>query len=262
MQDYYSGMGFDNAVFYYSEIKIIKMKNLSILFAFIVMSTFQLQAQEKSTDKKLRTISVSGVAENEIKPDIIYFTISLKEYQLKTGSKIEISELENQLVNSVEKAGIDKENLVVENVYGYNFSWNKKNENKDFMARKQFQLKLSDAKKLDVILSKIDPKAIEYARVSQYTHSRLNELNQELQVEAVKNAKQKAEALLKPLDEKVGRVLELSENQQNFQPIYYKSYQNKRMLSMSADESAAMESDLDFKNIKLKAEVYIVFLIQ
>jgi hypothetical protein len=240
------------------------MKKLSVFVIAILMISIvaPLQAQEKSSDKNLRTISVSGIAEKEILPDIIYFSISLKEYQLKTGSKFMMSELENQLINSIEKAGIDKENLTVENVYGYNFSWNKKTENKDFMARKQFQLKLPDAKKLNVILSKLDPKAIEYVRVSQYTHSRLQELNQELQVEAVKNAKSKAEALLKPLDEKVGKVMEVSENQQNFQPIYYKSYQNNRMMSTAADESASMESDLEFQNIKLKAEVHIVFLIQ
>lgn len=233
------------------------------IFVLILISiSAQLQAQERSSDKSQRTISVTGVAEKEIQPDIIYFTISLKEYQLKTGSKFQMSELENQLIKSVEKAGLDKESLTVENVYGYNYSWNKKTENKDFMARKQFQLKLPDAKKLTVILSKIDPKAIEYVRVSQYTHSRLQELNQELQVEAVKDAKAKAEALLKPLDEKVGKVLEVNENQQNFQPIYYKSYQNSRVMSATDDESASIESDLDFKNIKLKAEVHIVFLIQ
>ncbi|MGM0581572.1 MAG: SIMPL domain-containing protein [Bacteroidota bacterium] len=240
----------------------MKKLNVFILAILLISLVTELRAQEKSSDKNQRTISVSGVAEKEIQPDIIYFTISLKEYQLKTGSKFEMNELENQLVSAVEKAEIDKENLTVENVYGYNYSWNKKTENKDFMARKQFQLKLPDAKKLNVILSKIEPKAIEYVRVSQYTHSRLQELNQELQVEAVKNAKAKAEALLKPLDEKVGKVMEVNENQQNFQPIYYKSYQNKRMMSASTDESASMESDLDFKNIKLKAEVHIVFLIQ
>lgn len=240
----------------------MKKFNVFIFVLFLIAISTKSQAQEKSSDKSQRTISVSGVAEKEILPDIIYFSISLKEYQLKTGSKFEMNELENQLINAVVKAGIEKENLTVENVYGYNYSWNKKNENKDFIARKQFQLKLADAKKLNVILSKIDPKAIEYVRVSQYTHSRLQELNQELQVEAVKNAKGKAEALLQPLDEKIGKVLELNENQQNFQPIYYKSYQNNRMMSASADESASMESDLDFKNIKLKAEVHIVFSIE
>ena len=240
------------------------MKKLSILIvaSLMIASVHQLEAQDQSENKNLRTISVSGVAEKEIEPNIIYFTISLKEYQLETGSKFQMTELENQLVNSVEKAGIDKENLTVENVYGYNHSWNKKTENKDFMARKQFQLKLENAKKLNAILAKIDPKAIEYARVSQYTHSRLQELNQELQVEAVKNAKAKAEALLQPLGEKVGKVLEVSENQQNFQPVYYKSYQNNRMMSASAKEGAAMESDLDFKNIKLETEIHITFLIQ
>ncbi|SMG43575.1 hypothetical protein SAMN05661096_03047 [Marivirga sericea] len=240
------------------------MKKLSVFFTTILLISIspQIRAQDRSETKNLRTISVSGFAEKEIEPDIIYFTISLKEYQLKNGSKFQMSELENQLVRAVEKAGFDKDILTVENVFGYNYSWNKKTENKDFMARKQFQLKLPGAKKLNSILEKLDPKAIEYARVSQYTHSRLQELNQELQVEAVKNAKAKAEALLKPLAEQVGKVLEVSENQQKYQPIYYKSYQNNRMMSASDSESMAVESDLDFKNIKLEAEIHIVFLIQ
>jgi uncharacterized protein YggE len=240
------------------------MKKLIVLFVAILLMDIpsQLRAQEPSINQNPRTISVNGVAEKEIEPDIIYFNISLKEYQLKTASKFQMNELENQLVSSVKKAGIEKENLTVENVYGYNRSWNKKNENKDFMQRKQFQLKLPNAKKLNMILSEIDPKAIEYARVSQYTHSRLQELNQKLQVEAVENAKTKAEALLQPLDEKLGKVLKVSENQQNFQPVYYKSYQSNRMMSVSDSGSEAMQSDLDFKNIKLKAEVHIVFLIQ
>lgn len=240
------------------------MKNLKTVLIIMLMAVIvaPLHAQEKSSIKNTRTISVSGVAEKEITPDIIYFTISLKEYQLNMGSKFEMAELENQLVSAVEKAGYDKENLTVENVYGSNYSWNKKTKNKDFMARKQFQLKLTDAKKLNVILAQLDPKAIEYVRVSQYTHSNLAQLNQELQVEAVKNAKAKAEALLAPLDEKLGKVIELAENQRNFEPIYYKTYQSNRIMSAAGAESDTMESDLDFKNIKLKAEIHIVFSIQ
>ncbi len=242
------------------------MKNiffkLSILFLALIFAYPQLKAQKKESDKTIRSVSVTGKAEKEIAPDIIYFTISLKEYATKSGSKFTISELENQLVAAVKKAGIAKDNLTVENVYGYNYNWQKKEQNKDFMARKQFQLKLSDGKYLNQILSQLDPKGIEYARVTEYTHSRIHELNQELQVEAVKNAKTKAEALLAPLGEKLGKVIEIQENTEGYQPVYYyKNQENMRSMAM-ADESGNMASDVAFKNIKLEAELNIVFSIE
>jgi len=233
------------------------MKKISVLILALVIA-FSTYAQD--SNNALRTIKVTGIAEDEIKPDILYFIISLKEYKLNSGSKFLISGLEDQLIKAVENAGIDQENLKVENVYGYNYDWKEKN-NKDFLAKKQFQLKLTDVDKLNQILSEIDPKGIEYARITQYTHSNINELNQNLQVEAVKNAKAKAEVLLEPLGEKLGKVIEMSENQRDFQPIYYKSVSNNRMLTASSENSSII-SDLDFKNIKLKAEVHIVFSIQ
>lgn len=241
------------------ETKLLRFGLLSMVFIFFFS---QLNAQKKEEDKTIRSISVTGKAEKEIAPDIIYFTISLKEYAIKSGSKFTISELENQLVSAVKKAGIDAENLTVENVYGYNYDWQKKEENKDFMTRKQFQLKLSDGKYLNQILSQLDPKGIEYVRVTEYTHSRIQEIREELQVEAVKNAKSKAEALLRPLAEELGRVIEVQENTSGDQPVYfYKNQENMRSMAM-ADESSNMTSDVAFKNIKLEVELNIVFSIK
>ncbi|MBK6265486.1 SIMPL domain-containing protein [Marivirga sp. S37H4] len=240
-----------------------KLFKFSLLTFALIFSFSQLNAQQKENDKNIRSISVTGKAEKEIAPDIIYFTISLKEYAIKSGSKFTISELENQLSSAVKKAGIDKENLTVENVYGYNYNWQKKEENKDFMARKQYRLKLSDGKYLHQILNQLDPKGIEYVRVTEYTHSRIQEINQELQVEAVKNAKAKAEALLKPLGEELGKVIEIQENAGGYQPVYYYKNQNNNMRSMSMAEESGMDaSDVEFRNIKLEVELNIVFSIK
>ncbi len=235
----------------------------SILLASLLM-VGTVQAQQKSeNDKAIRSISVSGKAEREVLPDEIYFDISLREYSTKSGSKFMIAELEKQLVAAVKKAGIPAENLTVQNVYGYNYNYGKKEENKEFMARKQFQLKLSDGKMLNQILSQLDPKSIEYSRISQYTHSKIKEIEQELQIEAVKNAKAKAEALLNPLGEKLGRVIEVQENRPGYQPVYYFKNQNNNMRSMAMmDESSNMESNVEFQKIKVEAEVNIVFSIQ
>ncbi len=239
------------------------LKLVNLLFITLLPLGPLIAQQKPENDKTIRSISVSGIAEREVLPDEIYFDISLREYSTKSGSKFMISELEKQLVAAVKKAGIPAENLTVQNVYGYNYNYGKKDENKEFMARKQFQLQLSNGTMLNQILSHLDPKSIEYSRISQYTHSKIKEIEQELQIEAVNNAKAKAEALLNPLGEKLGRVIEVQENRPGYQPVYYFKNQNNNMRSMAMmDESGSMASDVEFQKIKVEAEVNIVFSIQ
>ena len=87
------------------------MKKL-ILVAFVALFSATAMAQQVDLRKK---ISVSGLAETEVTPDIIYIGISLKEYLKDNNSKkrVEITELENQLYNAVLKAGIPREDIVL-----------------------------------------------------------------------------------------------------------------------------------------------------
>jgi len=233
------------------------MKKIILTPLVILLVLSSLNAQNQKLSETLRTIAVKGKAEKEVSPDIIYFSITLKEYNYKEDGKIGIDELEKQLTSAVKKAGIPREDLVVENVYGYNYNW--RNENKNFMARKQFELKVSSPDLINKVLSKIDPKGIENARISKYTHSKIEEINEELQIEAIKNAKEKAQALLNPLGEKLGRVIEIQENARGYQPIYY--YQNNNRM-MAMDLASNTESSAPFKNIKIEAEIQIVFSIK
>jgi uncharacterized protein YggE len=232
------------------------MKKYLIIPVLLVLS-FSLEAQHQKLSETLRTIAVKGKAEKEVSPDIIYFSITLREYSYKEDGKIGIAELEKQLTSAVKKAGIPSEDLVVENVYGYNYNW--REENKNFMARKQFELKVSSPDVINNILSKIDPKGIENARISKYTHSKIEEMNEALQIEAIKNAKAKAQALLEPLGEELGRVIEIQENARGYQPVYY--YQNNNRM-MAMDMASSAESSAPFKNINIEAEIQIVFSIK
>src|SRR5690606_16650082 len=105
--------------------------------------------------------NVSGSAEAEVTPDIIYLSISLKEYFKDNNSKkrVDITDLENQLYNAVLKAGIAKENLMVNNISSYTYATEKK-KNPDFLASKQYRLKVTDLNKWNDIISAIDSKGI------------------------------------------------------------------------------------------------------
>ena len=204
-----------------------------------------------------RKIEVTGNAEMEIVPDIIYVTISLQEYFNGNKKASDINELEKQLQNAVIKAGIPKENLMVNNVSSYNNVWEKK-KNPNFVASKQYRLKLTDISKFNEIIAPIDPKAIKFTNVESYEHSKITELKKDLRKKALQAAREKATYLAESLDDKVGDALEINviDNDNNPMP----PYANAMMRYNAADAAAeAAPADISFNTIKLNAQVRVVF---
>lgn len=223
---------------------------LVIILAGVAVPMF---AQMLDTRRK---IEVTGNAEMEIVPDIIYMTISLQEYFNGNKKAADINELEKQLQNAVIKAGIPKENLMVNNVSSYNNVWEKK-KNPNFVASKQYRLKLTDISKFNEIIGPIDPKAIRFTNVESYEHSKITELKKDLRKKALQAAREKATYLAESLDDKVGDALEINviDNDNNPMP----PYANAMMRNNAADAVEAAPADISFNSIKLSAQVRVVF---
>jgi uncharacterized protein YggE len=234
------------------------MKKL-IALAFVALSSMSAMAQQVDLRKK---INVSGSAEQEVTPDIIYLSISLKEYFKDNNSKkrVDITELEKQLYNAVLKAGIDKENLMINNISSYNYATEKK-KNPDFLASKQYRLKVTDLNKWNEIIGSVDAKGVAYTNIDSYDYSGIEALKKELKIKALQAAKAKAAYMVEALGEKLGGVIDIQEinNEAYPQPMYRA---NMMMKSEMADMAGAGAPELDFKKIKLNYIVNTVFEIR
>ncbi|MFN0255775.1 SIMPL domain-containing protein [Pedobacter ureilyticus] len=237
------------------------MKRLfaTTLLALVVLSGLNASAQQVDLRKK---ITVSGTAETEITPDIIYINISLKEY-LKDGNskkKVDITTLETQLFNAVQKAGIAKENLMINNLSSWNYQTTKKKD-PDFLASKQYRLKVSDLNKFNLILEAIDAKGIASTNIDSYDYSKIDVLKKELKVKALLAAKEKATYMVEALGDKLGSVLDIQDLGDNNGGMMVPQYRNTYMKAeMAMDASQAPE--IDFKKIKLSFTVNTVFEIK
>ena len=220
------------------------------LVTFLGLST--AMAQQVDLRKK---INVSGSAETEVTPDIIYIGISLKEY-LNGKKKTEITELEKQLYSAVQKAGIAKENLTVSNLSSWNYTTEKK-KNPDFLASKQYRLKVSDLNKFNAILEAIDAKGIANTNVESYDYSKIESLKKELKIKALLTAKEKAAYMVEALGEKLGGVIDIQDGGDNLIQPVYRNYAMKASMEMA--DSAP---EIDFKKIKLNFTVNAVFEIK
>ncbi|PTT01727.1 SIMPL domain-containing protein [Pedobacter sp. HMWF019] len=232
------------------------MKKL-VALAFVAL--FSMSAMAQQVDMR-RKISVSGSAETEVTPDIIYLSISLKEYLKDNNSKkkVDITTLENQLFNAIQSAGIPKENLMINNLSSYNYATEKKKD-PDFLVSKQYRLKVTDLNKWNAIIGAVDPKGVAYTNIDSYDYSKIEALKKELKIKAIQAAKAKGAYMAEALGDHLGSAIDVQEvNNENYpQPMYRANVMMKSAYAGDAAEAPAPE--IDFKKIKLNYVVNVVF---
>lgn len=237
------------------------MKKVMLLAAglFFALSTFAQQADNKQVKK----IEVNGSAEMIITPDEIYFDITLKEY-VKSKNKVDITTLEKQLEKAVADAGLPKESLTIENINSFNYEIiRKKKDPMEFMARKQYRLKLNKLDKINSILGAVDAEGIESTRIASYTSSKMEQYRKEVKIKAMQAAKAKAEYMLAAIGNTLDGIIEVQEistdNFTDFRP----QMQTNVVMYKSADAAGEnYSSDIEFKTIKIRAEVRTTFGIK
>ncbi|HTD39338.1 MAG TPA: SIMPL domain-containing protein [Mucilaginibacter sp.] len=226
--------------------------NKLLIFAALSLCSYGVFAQNVDLRRK---IEVTGIAEKEVTPDIINVTISLQEY-LDGRKKTTIDQLENQLENAVKEAGISREDFTISNVSAWNNTMQKK-KNPDFLASKQYSIRFHDLNKFNEILSKVDPKGIQSTNVDSYDYSKMPQLKQELKIQALLAAKDKATYLLNSINEKVGRPIDITESDNSNYPSPRPMYANRALVA----SPQPADSDIDIKPIKLSFQVQAVFEI-
>lgn len=226
-----------------------------LFFAALVLFTVAANAQTVDLRRK---IEVTGTAEAEVTPDIIYFSISLKEY-MDGRNRVSIDVLEGQLEKAITAAGLPKGDFTINNISGYATYQKKKDPN--FLASKQYRIKFHDLNKINQILSSVDPKGIESTYIESYDYSKIIELKQELKLKALIAAKDKATYLLNGIGEKLGGAIEITEVEDNNIGPIMRNFAFKTNSLASAEQTAA-DSDIDFKKIKLNFQIRAVFEIK
>lgn len=232
------------------------------LLSLAIVALFSLNAMAQTVDQR-KKINVSGTAETEITPDILYINISLKEY-LKDGNskkKVNITDLENELFDAVQKAGISKDNLTINNLSSYSTVISKKKD-PEYLASKQYRLKVTDLNKWNNIIGSIDPKGILSTNIDGYDYSKIESLRKELKIKAILAAKDKATYLVEALGDKLGSAIDIQEISNDVfpQPMYRSNVM--MMKAESADMAGAPAAEIDFKKIKLSYTMNVVFQIK
>ncbi|MBL7710114.1 MAG: SIMPL domain-containing protein [Chitinophagaceae bacterium] len=216
-----------------------------------------------------KTITVSGSAEMEIIPDEIYVNITLREYQKKGESKKELETIKTQFLEYCKAAGIPDSVISISSFTGYNnyYNFRRKKKDNDLMASIVYQVKFKDSKTMDLLVEKLDDEATQNFIIASTSHSKMTEFRRQLKIQAIKAAKEKGIYLTEAISEKLGVAITINEPDAlqysgNYLSNNFLANTTYSQSNMTLAESDSGNEQVDFKKIKLRFEVSVIFALQ
>ena len=218
-----------------------------------------------------KTITVSGSAEMEIIPDEIYVNITLREYQKKGESKKELETIKTQFLEYCKLAGIPDSVISISSFTGYNnyYNFRRKKKDNDLMASIVYQVKFKDSKTMDLLVEKLDDEATQNFVIASTSHSKMTEFRKQLKIKAIQAAKDKGIYLTEAIGEKLGAAITINEpDALQYNGNYFSNgfLANNSFSQVNTafenDENKAGNEQVDFKKIKLRFEVSVIFALQ
>ena len=231
-------------------------KSFLIFVMFFVWNLFS--AQKNFLDQPY--IDVSTDADTLVVPDRIYVSITLNEADSKNKKSVEEQEKQLEAILKKLKINTDKDLSVWD--YSSNFKkYFLKGQN--ILKTKKYSLLVRDAYTLANVIISLEEAGISNTEVEKVEYSKYRELLLELRSEAVKRSRIIADKLAKPLNQKAGKALYISDT--NYGGIG--DYEVQSMMDISPEpktykkEGASEEflRKLDIKKIKFSTTVYVKY---
>lgn len=230
------------------------MKKLLLALFLIQFTLVSAQSGSKNFIDQ-NYIEITGTTELEITPDEIYISITINEKDKK--GRVSVEKQENKMLDKLKQLEINLKDdfRVLDFTSNYKFYFLKKT---DILKSKKYQLIVHNGLHLAKVFQSLESIGISNTSITKVSHSNLQKIKQDAKIQALKNAKEKANDYAKAIDQSLGRALYIQENNHN---INYRN--NNRLNEVVTYGYAKKEMDqvnnIEFKKIKVYASVLTRF---
>jgi uncharacterized protein YggE len=230
------------------------MKQINLTLFFIAL-VFAGQAQMKSfIDQPY--VEVAGSADTLVTPDEIYIKINISEKDTKNKTSVE--DLERKMFDALKAMGIDVEKNLTTSDLSSNFKTYFL-KSKDIMKSKDYMLKVKDAVTATKVFIKLEDLGISNSSIDHVDYSKMEEMKNIMRTKAIENAKSRAIALTKPLQQDIGPAIFISDNE--VYPIRPLAREAKLNLYQASDSAEALPQ-IDFEKIEVSSNVNAKFILK
>jgi uncharacterized protein YggE len=227
-----------------------------IIAFLIIISWMPISAQmgEKNFIDQ-NYIEVTGKAEMEIVPDMIYLDIIVSEKDSK--NKTSLAEMEKVMIGKLKELEIDvSKDLSIKDVS----SIFKRNiiSKSDVLLSKEYVLLIHNGTTAGKVVGALEQVDISNISIEKVDHSKIEQYRKEVKINATKAAKEKAELLSNAVNQAIGKALFIQEVEQNL----FQMPMSNRFLAMNKAVDSVIENQepsLNFEKIRLEYSVLVRF---
>ncbi|ASE60172.1 DUF541 domain-containing protein [Chryseobacterium indologenes] len=212
---------------------------------FLLIGILTLGSFASAQEVKKNGIEVTGVAEMEVEPDEIIFSIGIK-----ADNKNDLADNEKKLFETLKSAGVKNEDIKFKSMYQNIYS-------KTAKFSKNYQFKIGTKSNISKIFEDLNQKWVSSLNIAEVKSTKIADFRKAVKINALKAAKEKADYLLESMGKKTGSALEIVEiedyTSDMIMPFAYKGRMANVQMEMA---DAPLDYSFDnIENIKLKYSI-------
>jgi uncharacterized protein YggE len=204
-------------------------------------------------------IEVSGSADTMVTPNEIFIRILLSERD--TRDRVSIEELEKRMVSTLKRIGINTERDLTTADMASNFKFYLL-KSKDVLKSKLYMLKVGDAMTASQVFNKLEEIGISNTSIDRVDHSDLENIRNLMRASAIANAKARANALTKPLNQTVAQAIHIVDAENYNQQLQGRVAGIQVRGTSSFQNGLADLPKIEFEKIKVTANINVKFALK
>lgn len=234
------------------------MRKNVVATLFVILASLNVSAVQAQIYQDNRsTINVEASAEKYVMPDEIIISVVIDEKDF--AKKQSLESLEKDMVQALKKTGIDikKDLKVVDMASDFKQYKLRKSEIK---LSKSYKIKVTTATQAMKVMMSLDEVGISQVSIEELKCTKLKEYQDELRVEAMKEAKRRATLLAEAIGQTVGKAVFVRDDSYiPYRPTSRMRRSNEIMLCDVAFAEEEPMPELEFDNYKLQCNVTVNF---
>ena len=203
-------------------------------------------------------IEVSGSADTLVTPNEIFIRILLSEKD--TRDRVSIEEIELRMVRALKSLSLDIENDLTTSDMSSNFKFYLL-KSKDVIKTKLYTLKVKDAITVSQVFIKLEEIGISNTSIARVDHSDVENIKNLMRTKAILDAKARAIALTKSLNQSVGLAIHIVDSENIDQQLQGK-VAGIQMRGLSAFEGGYELRKIEFEKIKVVSNINVTFRLK
>lgn len=225
-----------------------------ILCSMMFMANSRVLAQAQDNQNH-NVIEVTASARESVTPNKIEVRVIISQNPV-SGNKplsIDMDQMQRELTQAVKSVGLDPAKDLT--LVSQSSNAGKKNA---AMGMKIYNVTLTSAEQTSELFSKLTEAGITQARVTNITHTQMQEINRKVKAQAIINAQQTAQVVAEAIGQKAGKAVWIDVmNDTYYSPMPFPMFMAK---GVAADNSESAQSEpIQFKDIEVTQSVTAKF---